>query len=289
MVPGMHKGANWVTGKPQTYVGAALLTALFIWKGMLWILPYAQIGNTFKSIWKENEEMMKLRADVKLEDSRSPGRVWVEEGGTPTVTVEVWDSEHVLAGVGTVPVPILEETNRTAVVSTDLWGGVLQPSCLGKNPSVDLQVSWQPAEVKGGGSHGSLLVAPLRGQNFSGVGKNTRFQCGVTIPLGLVPEQAGPEQSWQSGLSMADAHSPVWERQTGTFIIALNNGAAKKDKDEVKKPAQHIVRNSEETKANVQKALMLLDAHERQLVDLSSCARGISERTAAIEKNIVYS
>merc|ERR1712008_481050 len=45
-------------------------------------------------------------------------------------------------------------------------------------------------------------------------------------------------------------------------------------------------RNSEETKANVQKALMLLDAHERQLVDLSSCARGTSERTAALEKTL---
>jgi len=287
MVPGMHKGANWVTGKPQTYVGAALLTALFIWKGMLWILPYAQIGNTFKSTWKENEEITKLRADVKLEDSRSPGRVWVEEGGTPTVTVEVLGEGGALAGVGAVPVPILEENKRTAVVSTDLWGGVTQ-SWLGGCPSVDVQVSWQPAEVKGGGSHGSLTVQPISGHNFSGGGANARYQCSVTIPLGLVPQQAGPGHSWQSGLSMGDADSPVWEGQAGTFSIALNNGQAKKGKDGAAKPAQHATKTNEETQANVQKALMLLDVQARQLVDLSLCSRGISERTATIDKNVVH-
>jgi len=70
MVPGMHKGANWVTGKPATYVGAALLTALFVWKGMLWILPYAQIGNTSKSLWKENEEIRKIS---QMSSLRTPG------------------------------------------------------------------------------------------------------------------------------------------------------------------------------------------------------------------------
>jgi len=288
MVPGMHKGANWVTGKPATYVGAALLTALFVWKGMLWILPYAQIGNTFKSLWKENEEIRKIRADVKLEDSRTPGRVWVEEGGTATVSIEVWVStgstgtgRGVLAGVGTVPVPILEETHRTAVVSTELWGGAMRPWC-GDGPSVDLQVSWQPAEVKGGASHGSLTVAPLRGHNFTrggGVGRNARFQCSVTIPLGLVPQQAGPGHSWQSGSSMGDSDSPVWEGHAGTFNI--NTGAAKKDKDEV--PAQPVTKSSEELKAHAQKALTLLDAHERQLIDLSFCTKRISERTAALQ------
>jgi len=259
-------------------------------KGMLWILPYAQIGNTFKTTWKENEEMVKLRADVKLEDSRSPDRVWVEEGGSPTVPIEVWEcagstrAEHgLLAGVGTVPVPILEDSYRSAVVSTNLWGGTMHTAWCGETPSMDLHVRWQPAEARDGTSPGTLIIQPLRGRNFRGSRDTTRWECSVKIPLGLVPQQAGPGLTWESGLSMGGAPSPSWDGEGGTFNITLNGGA-KEDKDKVtKQPAKG---DDDDTKEYLQQVLRLLEAHERQLVDLSYRTEGISRRTAAIESNI---
>mmetsp|Transcript_96186 Transcript_96186/g.190631 ORF Transcript_96186/g.190631 Transcript_96186/m.190631 type:complete len:260 (+) Transcript_96186:1-780(+) len=256
---------------------------------MLWILPYAQIGNTFKTTWKENEEAVKLRADVKLEDSRSPDKVWIEEGGTPTVPIEIWESagstraEHgSLAGVGAVPVPILEKTYRSSVVSTDLWGGSMQP-CYGGAPSMDLHVRWHPTEVKDGTSHGTLTLQPLRGHNFQGSGDSTRWECNVRIPLGLVPQHAGPGHSWESGLSIGGAPSPSWDGQAGTFNITLNAGV-KEDKDKATKQA--AMSNNEDTMQPLNKVLRFLEAHERQLNDLSFRTESIFHRTVAIENNI---
>lgn len=274
MVQGMHKAASWVDGRPQTYLGAALLTALMVFKGMLWILPYAQIGDAFKQSWKENEEIMKVRQNVEIEDNRSPDRVWVEDRRTPVVDVEVWEGDN-FAGKGTLPVPILESKNASAVVTTTLSGGGIN-SCIG-TPSLDFKISWRPTEVKDGASRGSLSIQPLRGTHF---GSGSKWECVVGYPLGLSPQQS--EHTWKSGPSTGGP-SPTWNGPAGTFEINMIEPANKDDGKPKTKPDE----SSHCSNAELQKVLTLLEADDRNLMDLTYRTVNIAKRTVAIEKHMV--
>merc|ERR1719419_1969904 len=86
----MQHSSSYTEGRPKTIVGGALLAFLLIFKGVIWILPFGQIGATFREAWAENEQKQKLHAEVEREDALEPERAWVEDSMSPSTSIEIW-------------------------------------------------------------------------------------------------------------------------------------------------------------------------------------------------------
>lgn len=232
MVNGGHRSLmsvnEKVVGKVDTLVGSIVMTVLFVLKGVIWILPFAQIGATFKQYWNENEEHMQLQRDVEIEDTRSAENSWIDSPFVALAPLEVWESgsEHPsLAGTGLIPVPIMEDSAKSTVVTATLKGR-MHNWCWFGTATVDVHVTWDPSEVRNGGTHGLLGIQPLQGNGFSGT-HGVRWQCVVGAPLGVY---GAAEDQWESGRSTGGSEKPKWRGPGATFDICLQAKATQDSK-----------------------------------------------------------
>jgi len=270
----MQHSSSWTEGRPETMIGGALLAFLLILKGIIWILPFGQIGNTFREAWAESEDLKKLQLEVQVEDAKNPERVWVEDGESPTVVIAVWEdsaedlgSDSVsralsesatLAGRGTVPLPILEKTPSQAVVTTVIWGGSMQPWYT--VPTMDFLVEWVPVKVKDGASQGSLKIKPLQGENFLGR-PGTTWRVSVTDPSRLY---GSSDELWWSQSSAGGAPCPTWENSSeANFDVCWEAGRAESKET----PAPKVVSTEEEV---LRRVLQLVQENGQRLEELHS-------------------
>jgi len=56
---GMRHSVPWVGGVPSTLIGSIVVFICLIMKGIIWVLPFGQIGQTFKDTWEQNQELQK--------------------------------------------------------------------------------------------------------------------------------------------------------------------------------------------------------------------------------------
>jgi len=222
MVNGGHRSmmnvSEKVVGKPETLVGSIVMTLLFVLKGVIWILPFAQVGATFKQYWKEHEVLEQMQRDVDIEDTRSAENSWIDSPFVALAPLEVWESgseNPSLAGMGMIAVPIMETGAKSTVVTACLAGGSMN-QWFG-SATVDVHVTWDPSKVCDGGTHGLLGIQPLQGNSFSG-SAGVRWQCVVGAPLGVHGAQEG---QWESGRSTGGTKKPQWRGPGATFDICL--------------------------------------------------------------------
>jgi len=269
---GMRHSVPWVGGLPATLIGSIVVFTCMIMKGIIWVLPFGQIGQTFKDTWEQNQELQQIRKEVATEDERSPDLVWVEDGGTPVADVEVWGSEEsgtaILAGSGRIPVPLLNPTATSAEVTTYLWGGTFR-RWFGAPPSLDVKIFWNPVEVKDGTSKGRLRIEPKEGHGFP----ISQWRFVVRVPVRLYGEDASKE--WQSPPS-SNSTNPEWpENTSGTFEVLWV---------EEKKPAPgpQLQKKQTDDAELLDEVLTLLETQGRQLQELSRNTAGLDQRTMAI-------
>jgi len=240
-------------------------------KGIIWVLPFGQIGQTFKDTWEQNQELQQIRKEVETEDTRSPDLVWIEDGGTPVANIEVWGSEEdgsrIVAGAGRIPIPLLNPKATSAEVTTCLWGGAVR-QWFGAPPSMDVKISWHPVEVKDGTSKGRLRIEPREGRGFL----SSRWLFVVRVPVRLYGEDA--EREWQSPPS-TESTTPEWPDSTGaTFEVLWEEEQKAAPGPEKDKPAGDAELLDE--------VLTMLETQGRQLQDLCKNTASLDQRTKAI-------
>lgn len=266
----MRHSSPWSEGYPKTLIGSYVNIVYLILKNIIWALPFGQIGQIFNEEWKEIQQLQKIRKDVEMEDADSMDTLWLHNGKAAVTEIEVWNvSNHSLGGKGAVPVPILESTASSAVVTTALWGGTLKRWC--GNPSMDFEVSWHPAEVKEGKSRGELCVTPLQGRRFNA---SHAWRCVIKAPLRLYGHQA--QIIWESQES-SSGPSPEWEGPGGKFQIDWDAKAAQ----------EAAAQSRSEIDSTMQQVLALLEERGRKLEELSHNTSTIEQRTTAIEKIVL--
>jgi len=270
---GMRHSVPWVGGVPSTLIGSIVVFICLIMKGIIWVLPFGQIGQTFKDTWEQNQELQKIRKEVQTEDNRSPDLVWIEDGGTPVANIEVWgaeeDGSRILAGHGRIPVPLLNAKPTSAEVTTYLWGGTFR-RWFGAPPALEVKISWNPVEVKDGASRGRLRIEPREGHGFP---SNHRWRVVVRVPVRLYGEDADKE--WESP-PCPESTNPEWPEGTGsTFEVMWAEGEKPDPGPQAKKKPTGDAELLDEV-------LTLLDNQGRQLQELSRNTAGLDQRTMAI-------
>jgi len=265
MVNGGHRSLmdvnEKVVGKPQTLIGSIVMTVLFVLKGVIWILPFAQIGNTFKQYWKEHEALEEMARDVAIEDSRSAENCWIDSPSVALAPLEVWESgsEHPsLAGMGMIPVPIMESSAKSTILTTSLAGGSMHQWF--STATVDVHVTWDPSDVRNGGTHGLLGIQPLQGNSFTGR-DGVKWQCVVGAPLGVYGAQ---EDQWESVRSTGTSNRPRWRGPGATFDICLE------------------ARDSEPKDSKVSQAVGLLETQGHRLTRLAKRTAALEERSTSL-------
>jgi hypothetical protein len=267
---GMRHSVPWVAGVPATLIGSIVVFTCLIMKGIIWVLPFGQIGQTFKDTWAQNQELQQIRKEVQTEDQRSPDLVWIEDGDTPVANIEVWGTEEngsrVMAGYGRIPVPLLNAKATTAEVTTYLWGGTFRP-WFGAPPSLDVRISWNPVEVKNGASRGRLRIEPTEGSGFP----SSRWRFVVRVPVRLYGEDA--EKEWRSQPS-SESTNPEWPNSAGgNFEVLWEEGTTPGP------PPQKKATGDAEL---LEEVVSLLETQGRQLQELSRNTAGLDQRTMAI-------
>jgi len=220
----MHGADEKVMGMPVTAVGALMISVVFVVKGMIWILPFAQMQTCFKTEWQKAQVWQKMHENVVHQDHVGMELAWIHDNHTAIAPIEVWEVcsdsvQGVLAGMGQVQVPILLDRATSGVAKTELYGGAMT-RWFGNRPELDFMVKWAPSDgTHDGGSHGSLSVTPLVGRFFRSSRPGPTWRCKVQAPLGSYAFQ-----SWVSELNDAGTTSePAWlNSPSAVFEVALD-------------------------------------------------------------------
>mmetsp|Transcript_120105 Transcript_120105/g.339876 ORF Transcript_120105/g.339876 Transcript_120105/m.339876 type:complete len:697 (-) Transcript_120105:163-2253(-) len=193
--------APWAEGRPESWVGAFVLSCIMCYKGVLWILPFGQIGTAFRQTWSEVEINDEFKTELAGAEASDRIDAWHQPGCSVTAHLEVWpaclpvlrdcDVENpqkpfeppsidVLTGcrddhaygTASLPVPILraQATETTRPLSVPITKGYLHP-WFQEPPVVELGGTWEPSEeMQRSGCptspSGSLVLKPIRGLNF---------------------------------------------------------------------------------------------------------------------------
>jgi len=220
----MHGVDEKLYGMPVTAFGALLMMAVFIVKGVIWILPFAHMQSHFKEEWQKAQVWQKMDADVRHQDHVGVELAWTHDNHTAVALVEVWEilgdsDQGVLAGRGQVQVPILLDRHTSGLVTTLLYEGVMD-SWFGGKPEMDFVVKWLPTKVlHDGGSCGSLSITPVVGRQFRSDTAGAQWRCKVQAPLGSYASQC-----WVSEPSVAgETSAPSWSNSSSAaFEVVLH-------------------------------------------------------------------
>jgi hypothetical protein len=187
----MHHSAPNARGTPLTILGSTVIAFLMAFKAVIWILPFGQIGQTFRDTWAKAEKAKNIRKEVEEEDSRPPGSAWIDDFTTPYVTVEVFESEGGgdLKASGILPVPLLVNKDTKAEVSASLRGQAGE-----LNPEMVFIVHWTPAPNENPSCpRGTLEISPELGRDFPSCRKPV---ISLRAPASLFGKDA--ETTWSS-------------------------------------------------------------------------------------------
>jgi hypothetical protein len=235
------KSAPWAKGNATTWFSGALCLSLMVWKNLLWILPFGQIGTTFKEESAKERAQQDLVQQVKDEEAKDlkPGSEWMQSLTAPVARVEVWDhssatgdpADSLLAGVGVLPLPLFEPNNREygtdddpLNVTVELHGKHMAPVVpffldpnRGDHASLNFGITWNP--LKGGpqkrsAPKGVLSIEVLEGRAFRG-SSGTVWSLLVKVPERL----HGGETLWETSTSTGDLQCPHWKDAKRIFFV----------------------------------------------------------------------
>lgn len=220
----MHGVDEKVYGMPVTELGALMMIAVFVVKGVIWILPFAHMQSTFKEEWQKAQVWQKMNADVVHQDHMGVELAWTHDNLTAVAPVEIWEvlgdsDQGVLAGRGQVQVPILLDRHTSGLTTTQLYGGAMD-HWFGGKPEMDFMVKWSPTKVlHDGGSCGSLSITPLVGRQFRSGTAGAQWRCKVQAPMGSYAKQI-----WVSEASVAgETSEPSWSNSpSAAFEVVLH-------------------------------------------------------------------